>query len=77
MKNSPRSLSAVDGELVAMSSGFRGRGIEIQHAPCPQWLGSSPGPSCMSQHASGPLGFLSWPLIPYLSCENHDSSLLG
>lgn len=44
-KQNPHSLPAVDGDVVAMSSGFRGRGIEIQHAPCPHWLGSSPGPS--------------------------------
>lgn len=51
-KQNPHSLPAVDGEVVAMSSGFRGRGIEIQHAPCPHWLGSSPA----------------WPLLLVTTC---------
>lgn len=46
-KQSPCSPSALDGEVGAGNSEFRGREIEIQHAPHPHQLGFNPGSSLL------------------------------
>lgn len=75
-----QELTLVESEVLTLhlfcigrwvsGSQFRGRGTEIQHAPCPHWLDSSLSPSHLQQHASGPPDFLPWPLIPHLSDGN-------